>query len=65
MHVLGDASTKLARQPAMLDCNDLHAGMTFTMLRGVEPLLTGVMERKLLVERAAELMKAERYVGAS
>jgi hypothetical protein len=36
--------------------------MTFTMLRGVEPLLPGEAERRLLVERAAELARVGERV---
>lgn len=54
MHVLGEASTALARLPASDDGGDTHAGMTFTMLRGVEPIPPRV-ERALLQERLAGL----------
>jgi hypothetical protein len=54
MHVLGNVSTALARLPASRDCGDRNAGMTFTMLRGVEPLSAGV-ERHVLGERVAAL----------
>jgi hypothetical protein len=55
MHVLGEASTALARMPASSDGRGVHAGMTFTMLRGVEPLLTGAVERHILRERTVAL----------
>jgi hypothetical protein len=58
MHVLGDASSQLARLPASAADHAAHAGMTFTMLRGVEPLLPGGAERRLLLERAADLVRA-------
>jgi hypothetical protein len=38
MHVLGEASTKLARLPAPMESSTVRAGMTFPMLQGVEPL---------------------------
>jgi hypothetical protein len=60
MHVVGEASSLLARLPATPTDPDTHAGMTFTMLRGVEPLLPGEAERRLLVERAAELARPSR-----
>lgn len=53
MHVLGEASTALARMPASTSV-DGNAGMTFTMLRGVEPLPRRV-ERHILRERVAAL----------
>ena len=62
MHVVGAASSLLARLPATTSDRDIHAGMTFTMLRGVEPLLFGEAERRLLVERAADLTRIGRHV---
>jgi hypothetical protein len=55
MHALGEASTALARLPATADEAGTHAGMTFTMLRGVEPLPIGV-ERCILQERIAAVV---------
>jgi hypothetical protein len=63
MHVVGETSTKLARLPATKGSAAVHAGMTFTMLRGVEPLLPGEMERLLLRERAADLARAGEGLG--
>ena len=63
MHVLSEASTKLARLPATKESDAVHAGMTFTMLRGVEPLLPGEVERLLLRERAADLARAGEGLG--
>lgn len=54
MHVLSEASTSLARMPASVDQAGVNAGMTFTMLRGVEPLPVRV-ERQVLAERANAL----------
>lgn len=67
MHVVGDASSALVRLPASSNDPDVHAGMTFTMLRGVEPLLPGEAERRLLGERAADLARLAEQVqpGAS
>jgi hypothetical protein len=62
MHVVGEASSLLARLPATPTDPDTHAGMTFTMLRGVEPLLPGEAERRLLLERAAELARVGERV---
>jgi hypothetical protein len=64
MHVLGDASTRLARLPASPDLDGVHAGMSFTMLRGVEPLLARRAERRLLDERAAALVGANADIGS-
>ncbi len=58
MHVLGEVSTTLVRLPASrADCN-VNVGMTFTMLRSVEPLLPGNVERHLLRERAESLARS-------
>jgi hypothetical protein len=57
MHGLGAASSSLARLPASEAASDVHAGMTFTMLRGVEPLLPGEVERRLLQERIDALAR--------
>ena len=54
MHVLGEASTALARLPASSKPDGNNAGMTFTMLRGVEPLPSRV-EGRVLQERIAAL----------
>lgn len=58
MHVLGESGTALARLPAFRDREDVNAGMTFTMLRGVEPLLPGAVEKRLLSERALALLNS-------
>lgn len=63
MHVLGDAATAVARLPAATEGGAPNAGMTFTMLRGVEPLLFGDIERCLLSERAADLLRASDRAG--
>jgi hypothetical protein len=63
MHVLADASTALARLPASLEREGVNAGMSFTMLRGVEPLLPGPVERRLLAERARDLVAADVNIG--
>jgi hypothetical protein len=55
MHLLGEASTALARLPASSVEDGVYAGMTFTMLRAVEPLLPGQVERHILRERMAAL----------
>jgi hypothetical protein len=55
MHVMGAAATSLARLPASEDRDDIHAGMSFTMLRGVEPLLGGAAETRIVREQLSEL----------
>jgi hypothetical protein len=55
MHCLAVASTVLAKLPASPHHPGVTAGMTFTMLRGVEPLLQGAAERLLVHERLMDL----------
>jgi len=55
MHVLGETATDLARLPASAEADGINAGMTFTMLRGVEPLLPGTVEQHVLRERVTAL----------
>lgn len=58
MHVLGTAASKLVRLPASEADGEIHAGMTFTMLRGVEPLLGGVVEANIVRELLGALAGA-------
>jgi hypothetical protein len=62
MHVVGAASEALARVPASADASGVNAGMSFTMLRGVEPLL-GHAEKVLLAEQLGELARHARAVS--
>lgn len=57
MHALGDASSTLARLPASESQVGVNAGMTFTMLRGIEPLLQGRVERHVMLERVTALAR--------
>lgn len=63
MHVVGAAGEALARLPASGDAPGVNAGMSFTMLRGVEPLL-GRSEEVLLTEQLGELARQARAVPA-
>ena len=58
MHILGKAATALTRLPAGADEPKVHAGMTFTMLRGTEPLIPGEVEQVVIVERLRALARA-------
>ncbi len=58
MHALGAAATALARLPANADGGPVRAGMSFTMLRGVEPLLGGSAEARIIREQLAALARA-------
>lgn len=55
MHALGKAASALASLPASPDHPGTHAGLSFTMLRGVEPFFGGAAERTLITERLKEL----------
>lgn len=57
MHVLGAAATALARLLASPDAPGVHAGMTFTMLRGTEPLIAGEVEQVVITERLRALAR--------
>jgi hypothetical protein len=63
MHIVGAASEALARVPASADAPGINAGMSFTMLRGVEPLLSR-SEAVLLTEQLGELARHARAVPA-
>ena len=58
MHVLGTTASDLAKLPARKDQDGVHAGMSFTMLRGVEPLLGGPAEARMIREQLAALADA-------
>ena len=65
MHVLGITAKILVKFPACLDNPGVHAGMTFTMLRGVEPFIGGAAEKTLIMERLHQLATgAKRAVPA-
>ena len=60
MHCLSRAATVLVTMPASPHHPGATAGMTFTMLRSVEPFLQGTAERILMRERLAELRDGAR-----
>jgi hypothetical protein len=62
MHVLATAATALVTLPASPEHPGIHAGMTFTMLRGVEPF-AGAAAHRLLVERLHQLAIGARHAG--
>ena len=57
MHVLDKTGKILVKLPASLDHPGVNAGMTFTMLRGVEPFISGTAERTLTLERLHQLAR--------
>lgn len=63
MHVLAQASCALATLPASALHPGVNAGMTFTMLRSVEPLFAGPAERQLATERLQDLTRGARAIA--
>ena len=55
MHILEKAAAALASLPASPEHPGTNAGLSFTMLRGVEPFFGGAAERALIAERLKEL----------
>jgi hypothetical protein len=63
MHTLAGASDQLTRLPASSSKPGVNAGMSFTMLRGVEPLLDGRVEEQLIREQMRDLAEGARRLG--
>jgi hypothetical protein len=64
MHVLGQTASALARLPASADHPGINAGLSFTMVRGVEPYFRGLPEAVLMAERLHELADGAPAVAA-
>jgi hypothetical protein len=64
MHVLARVATSLPRLRASPNHPHVNAGMTFTMLRSVEPIFAGESERRLPAERLRELIQGARRLAA-
>jgi hypothetical protein len=62
MHVLSMVAKTLAQLPATRDHQGINAGMTFTVLRGVEPFISGDPETVLILERLYQLAKGAKRV---
>lgn len=60
MHVLSSLAVLLARTPASPSHPGVNAGMTFTMLRSIEPFYVGDSEQRLPAERLRELIAGAR-----
>ena len=63
MHVMGSVCSALVTLPASPARPGLNAGMSFTMLRSVEPFFSGEAERQLVTERLTELRHGARAVA--
>lgn len=64
MHVLGQTATALARLPASAAHPGTNAGLSFTMMRGVEPYFRGLPEAVLMAERLHELADGAPAIAA-
>lgn len=64
MHVLARTATSLVRLPASEHHPGVHAGPSFTMLRGVEPYFRGLPEAVLMAERLHELADGATQISA-
>jgi hypothetical protein len=65
MHVVGQLSAVLVTLPASATHPGVNAGMSFTMLRSVEPFYAGAAEDKLVAERLKELAAGARSLARS
>jgi hypothetical protein len=65
MHVLERLCSVLPTLPASTSRPGVHAGMSFTMLRSVEPFFAGETEQALVAERLAELAAGARQAARS
>ena len=63
MHLFASASNALVRLPATNDQSGVNAGVTFTMLRSVAPLLGGSVGERLVHERLGELKLAAKSLA--
>ena len=63
MHVLEKVASHLVTLPASRSHPGVNAGMSFTMLRAVEPFLAGRAEEQLMSERLDELVAGARVVA--
>ena len=55
---MGEVGAALTQMPASHSHPGINAGMTFTMLRSVAPLVVGAAELRLIVERFDALIGA-------
>jgi hypothetical protein len=60
MHAMSQAAGALVQMPASASSPGTNAGLSFTILRSVEPLLVGPAEAVLLQERVRELRSGAR-----
>jgi len=63
MHVLDRAGRALAAMPARSNDLTIHAGLTFTMLRSVNPMFVRQAEDEVIAERLAEAVASARVAA--
>lgn len=63
MHVLDRTGRALAAMPAHADDATIHAGLSFTMLRSVNPMFAGQAEDQIRAERLAEAVAGARVAA--
>jgi len=63
MHLLGAISKMIAKLPASENFPGINAGMTFTMLRGIEPYSNGSAEIVLIQERLKQLYEGAKQLS--
>ena len=63
MHVLEKTASHLVTLPASPSRPGVNAGMSFTMLRAVEPFFSGRAEQQLVSERLDELVAGARVLA--
>jgi hypothetical protein len=64
MHALARVGSVLAQLPASPSQPGINAGLTFTMLRSVEPLFAGPAEQALTLERLREVANGARPIAS-
>jgi hypothetical protein len=63
MHVLDRAGCALATMQARAADVTVHAGLTFTMLRSVNPMFVEHAEHRIIAERLAEAVASSRIAA--
>lgn len=64
MHLVAQTGATLTTLPASSSNPGVNAGMTFTMLRSVEPFFGGAAEAQLVLERMDQLCVGARSIGS-
>ena len=65
MHVVDAAGRALASMPAREGDDTVNAGLTFTMLRAINPMFVAAAEDRILAERLAEAEASARVAASA